>query len=321
MVAAWGITADALLADMGVPPEVLTDPRVRISCASMVALLERARTLTGEPALGMHIGLTVHPTLYGNLGFALMSASNLREAIDLTIRFGPLVTTALHIRLRVEGSVASLVLDEQADFGSARDVVVIASLLATRQIGVVLANRELTTAVAEVALPEPPYAAKLAEAKLPMRFASPLHRLVFDARSLDVPYTPPNPMARLLAQDHCQRELARFGPGARWTESVREILSRHERGCPSLEELAAALQQSPRTLKRRLAGEGASFSELRDVELRERAITLVRTSHEPYAEIAARLGYANITGFDRAFRRWTGTTPTECRRAAREGVR
>ncbi len=98
---------------------------------------------------------------------------------------------------------------------------------------------------------------------------------------------------------------------------VRSRFRGSERGCPSLEEVSTALQQSPRTLKRRLAGEGASFSALRDLELRERAITLVRTSHAPYAEIAARLGYSNITGFDRAFRRWTATTPTECRRAAR----
>jgi AraC-like DNA-binding protein len=316
VVRRWRVTADDLLDGMGVPPQSLADPRARVSVPTMVKLLERARTLTREPALGMHIGLGIRPTLYGNLGFALMSASNIREAIDLTIRFGPLVTTALRVRLHVAGRVASLTLDELADFGSARDIVVIGAIIATRQIGVVLADRELTTSVAELAIPEPWYAAKLVEAGFPMRFDCPLHRLTFDARSLDVPYTMSNPSALALARDHCQRELDRFGPGDRVSDSVRGLLSCQERGCPSLEEVAAALHQSPRTLKRRLAEEGVSFSALREVELRERAITLVRTSEASYSDIAARLGYSDVTSFERAFRRWVGSTPAECRRAA-----
>jgi AraC-like DNA-binding protein len=97
---------------------------------------------------------------------------------------------------------------------------------------------------------------------------------------------------------------------------VRSHLARYD-GYPSLPEVAAKLHKSPRTLKRRLAEEGASFSALRDLELRERALALVRTSDLPYAQIAHRLGYKEVASFHRAFRKWTATTPGGCRRAAR----
>jgi AraC-like DNA-binding protein len=310
-----GVSADALLAGIDLPPRVLVDPHVRVPAGAMALLFGQARRLTGEPALGLEIGLSVRPTLYGNLGFALMSATNLREAIELTVRFGPLVTTALRVRFRVEGPRASLTLDELADFGSARDVVVLAALFATQQMGVALTGRPLTTGVVELALPEPAYAAALIKAGVPVRFGCPVHQLVFDAASLDLPSAMHDPMALRLALDHCQRDFDRLGPHVRWSETVRWHLAR-QAGYPSLGKVASQLRQSSRTLKRRLAAEGVSFSALRDLELRERAVALVRTSDLSYAEIADRLGYKEVGSFHRAFRKWTATTPGVCRRAA-----
>jgi AraC-like DNA-binding protein len=316
LVKRCGVSSDDLLSGAGVDTETLANPRARLSVPTMVGLFERARSLTREPAIGLHIGLAIRPTLYGNLGFAFMSASNIRESIDLAIRFSPIVTTSLRFRLRVEGRAASIVVDELADFGSARDIVILAVLVSLRQIGAVLAERDLTTSAAEIALPEPSYAGNLAEANLPVRFDCPAHRLVFDARSLEVPYAMASPMALQLARAHCQQELDQFGAPTRWADSVRGLLARCDPRLRSLEDVAAALHQSTRTLKRRLAAEGVSFSALRADELREWATTLARSSLFTSAEIAERLGYSTVTNFDRAFRRWTSTTLVEFRRAA-----
>jgi len=311
----FGVSRADLLAGADIPLEILSAPSARLPVPAMTRLLERARTLTRQPALGLHIGLDIRPTLYGNLGFALMSSSSVREAIEVAIRFGPIITTALRLRLRVEDRTASVILDEEADFGSARDIVVIATLVSLRQVGTLLAASTVNTTVVELALPEPSYSAELAAAHLPMRFNAPAHRLVFDASSLDVPYTMANPTALLVASGHCEHELERMARPARRVDAVRRLLARADSRCDSLEEVAAALNQSARTLKRHLAAEGASFSALRDVELRDRAIALVRSSTLTFPQIAQRLGYSHVTSFERAFRRWTSTTPSECRRA------
>ena len=310
-----GVTADPLLAGIDLPPRVLVDPHVRVPARAMASLFERARWLTREPALGLDIGLSVRPTLYGNLGFALMSAANLRDAIEIAIRFGALVTTALRIRFRVDGRQASLIVDECADFGSARDVVVLAALLAIRQIGVALAGRPLTKGVVDLALREPAYEATLGAAGMPVRFGCPAHCLSFDATSLEIPSVMRDPMALRLALESCQHDLDRLGPHMRWSETVRAHLAR-QGGSPSLVEVAEQLGKSPRTLKRRLAEEGVSFSALRDFELRERALALIRASDLSNAQIADRLGYEQVGSFCRAFRKWTATTPSSYRRAS-----
>jgi AraC-like DNA-binding protein len=315
VVKRWQVNAHELLEGTGLTPDALEEPRAQLPVPTLVALLERARRLTGEPALGVHIGLHTRATLYGHLGFAVMSASTIREAIDVSLRFGPIVTTALSVRLRVEKREASLIVDEHADFGSARDIVLVSTIVALWQVSRSLTARDLTTSTAEFALPEPVYSAKLGIAGLRMRFDRPVHRLTFDARSLDLPYTMADPVALKLAREHCQQELDSLGYSAGLPARVRGLLSKPGGGFRGLEEVAAALKRSARTLKRQLSAQGVTFSELRDRELSERAMVLLGSADLSLAEIAVRLGYSNVTNFERAFHRWTDSTPAEQRRA------
>jgi AraC-like DNA-binding protein len=79
--------------------------------------------------------------------------------------------------------------------------------------------------------------------------------------------------------------------------------------------LALLLGVSERTLQRRLAQLGRSFSAVVEDFRREEAARLLATPSVHLVEVAARLGYAEQTSFTRAFRRWTGTTPGAWRAA------
>jgi AraC-like DNA-binding protein len=315
VVKRWDVGPAELLAGSGVTEAMFEDPRATLPVPTMVGILERARELTREPALGLHIGLHTRATLYGSLGFAVVSAATIREAIDVSIRFGSIVTTAVTVRFRHDRRTASLIVDEHADFGTARDIVLLTTLVALWQVSVSLTRRELTTSTAEFAFPEPAYADRLGIAGLRMRFGRPVHQLTFDARSLDLPYTMPNPVALKLAAEQCQRELRSLGLEGDVVARVRGLVLRPDGGPRSLDEVAAVLRLSPRTLKRQLGARGASFSAIRDAQLRERALLLLRAPELSLAEVATRLGYATLAGFERAFQRWTDSTPATCRRA------
>lgn len=78
---------------------------------------------------------------------------------------------------------------------------------------------------------------------------------------------------------------------------------------PSLDQVAAALHMSDRTLRRRLAEEGVSFRGLLD-EIREQiAEELLVTGGLSVAEVAERLGYVEVSSLSQAFRRWKGVGP------------
>ncbi|WP_162918650.1 helix-turn-helix domain-containing protein [Taklimakanibacter deserti] len=70
---------------------------------------------------------------------------------------------------------------------------------------------------------------------------------------------------------------------------------------------------SVRTLQRRLAETGVSYSQLVDEVRLASALALIDDRSIKLSEIARRLGYADAANFDRAFKRWTGFSPSQVR--------
>jgi AraC-like DNA-binding protein len=313
LVKRWGITAETFLEGSGFDVAALSDLRTRVPLRTILMLLERAVTLTGEPTYGYYLGLQMRVSAHGMLGIAALSAPTLRKSTELTVRFAPMLTTALKLRAEIAGEEASLVFEESADFGKARESLLLAALIGCWQISLATTGRDLGGR-AELALPKPPhYERILLVGQGRLRYGMPRHRLVFDASLIDQPLTQADPVVLELARQQCERILASRGPKATVTERVRSLVIQ-ARGRPiALERIAGAIGMSPRTVKRQLAAEGTSFSTLVDDERREQAMILVRSSGSSLKDVAARVGYANLANFTRAFQRWTGKTPSEHR--------
>jgi AraC-like DNA-binding protein len=301
-----------MLADFGLTEERLAEPWGSLSVRTTVALLERARKLTGEPGLGFHLGLQKRASGYGYPGFAALSAASYAQALDLAIRFAPLLTTAISLRLLVEAGVASLIVDEHSDAGSARDIALIALLVGLRQVGVDITAGRLNASL-EFTIPEPHYYRRFANLVTNIRFGQPLNRMVFDVKALALPLAMSDAAALRLANDQCELALRSLGSRNTLEARVRQALPAGA-GFRSMREVAAELKLSPRTLARKLASDGISFTELVDVERRERALRLLRHSDLSVDDLAEQVGYSTASGFCRAFFRWTGRTPAAYRR-------
>lgn len=315
LIGRWGVTADELFAGLGIQKEALTDPAQRISIPVVEELVARARALTGEPGLGFYLGLQMRISSHGYLGFAAMASSTVGDALELACRFAPTRSTAVGLRLNVDRDRAALVIEERVPLGSAQDVILLCLLIGIRQIGDALTGRALE-GFADVTFPEPEYARRfqgVTGARL--RFGQPAHQLVFDASVLNLPLVMADPAALRLAREQCERELDALGYYGPFAARARALLHVEGGGFRSLDEVATLMHVSPRTLKRRLAAEGAVFSDLLDEQRRERAIVLLRSPDLSIESIAERVGYSDVANFTRAFRRWTGSTPAAFRRA------
>ncbi|HEX4446514.1 MAG TPA: AraC family transcriptional regulator [Polyangiaceae bacterium] len=312
LVKRWHVPSDALLTDSGLDEKRLRDPRFRVGIGAVVQVLERARALTGEPALGLYLGLQMHVSAHGYLGYAALSASTMREALDLGIRFAPIVTTALSMRLRVDGREASLIVEEHADLGSARDIVLLSFLVGLWRAGETMTGRELVGHI-DLAVPRIGTEERVAQLGPRVRCGQPATRLLFDSSMLSLPYRLADPVALQLAREQCERILGSIGLDGQIAARVSALFSNGKGGFLPLEKVATALHVSPRTLKRQLAAEGVSFSMLVEKERRERAMILLGSQSLSIKDVAERLGYSNVANFTRAFQRWTGKTPGEHR--------
>jgi AraC-like DNA-binding protein len=310
-----GVDADELLASVGLHAQRLEEPGARIALREMNTLVALGRERSGEPGIGIYMGLQRRLSTYGFLGLAAMHARTLRQALELAVEFAPTVSTAVGLRFEADERLASLRLIENADLEPVRDVVLIAMSIGLTRIGATLTGREIS-GHACLALPKPIYYERFADQLFDARFDQPDTRIVFDARSLDLPLVNPDNATLRLARDQCERALAELQHGASFVDCVRRLIV-DARGFRTLEQVAERLHLSPRTLRRRLAAYGVNFGDLIDGERQKQAEFLLRSSERELSWICEQLGYATLPNFVRAFKRWTGITPAAYRRNLR----
>jgi AraC-like DNA-binding protein len=97
-------------------------------------------------------------------------------------------------------------------------------------------------------------------------------------------------------------------------QRVRELLRTRAAAMGNADALARALHVSTRTLHRQLHEEGVSLQQLKDEVRRDQAMDQLRRSARPVKQVAQAVGFANEKSFARAFRQWTGLSPSEFRR-------
>ena len=313
LTARWHVRPEELLDGLPVTVTQLADPTTKVPLRVCEAIVARAFQLTHEPALAVHIGLQMRLSSHGFLGFAAMTAGSVREALDLAVRFASTRTSAIGLSLYIEGDTASLVIEEKTPLGTLRETLVIALLVGIWQLGRALTGK-LLDGSGECAFGEPAYVRSLPY-HTRLRFDCPNHRLVFPASELAIPLVTADPVATRLAREQCERELAALVDAGLPGRVRTAITSRAE--APSLPAIARELRMSPRTLKRKLAEHGTTFSAIRDDMRRQRALLLLDNRGLSVGEIAARLGYSELPNFTRAFRKWTGVTPIAYRERSR----
>jgi AraC-like DNA-binding protein len=316
LAARLGVREEEILAGFDLTREDLADPNRSLPIDVAIALHERGRILTGEPALGIYLGLQMQASAHGIVGFAAMSAGTVRDAILVAVRYMAIRTTALALHTQVHDDTATLILVEHADLGSVREIYVLSILVGFWQMGCKLAGRNLDLSF-DLQFPRPDYYKRFEHILPPTRFDQPVNQIVLrDLALLASPISMADAASARLARTQCEELLASMGLDGRIAPRVRALLGRKDGASLSVNDVARALRVSPRTFRRRLEAERVTFSSLLDTERKRRALLLLRSQELSIEEIGDRLGYHNVANFTRAFRRWTGKTPRAYRNGA-----
>ena len=312
LCARWQVPSAALTRGLPITAAALDAPATRVPIAVCAEVVARAHRLTREPALALYAGWQMRLSSHGYLGFAAMTAPTLRAAIDLAVRYAATRTTAIGLVLVEAGADAALVIEERAPLGALREFAVLSLAAGLWQLGRALTGKPLV-GIAECGFAAPAFLAQVPFAAGMLRFDRPQHRLRFARALLDLPITSADPVALELARGQCERELAAIVDAGLPTRVRTAVAARLDRGAP-LPTVAKELRMSTRTLKRKLADRGTTFSAIVDDLRRQRALLLLDDRALSIAEVAAAVGYTELANFTRAFRRWTGTTPAAHRK-------
>ena len=145
-------------------------------------------------------------------------------------------------------------------------------------------------------------------------FNQSINALVFDRSVLEVPMAEPDPRIYAMSLRHLSERLAeRRVENSIIVRLSHMIARRLPEGVPTLSSVAVEMHLTERTLQRRCSEEGVDFVRLIDQVRHQIAEEHLRNTECSFTELALSLGYSQVSAFGRAFRRWTGLTPTRYR--------
>ncbi|MFP5306333.1 MAG: AraC family transcriptional regulator [Gammaproteobacteria bacterium] len=314
---ASGIDSAALFAAAGLDVAALIDPNARYPVARTTRLWQLAVAASGDDAFGLTVARHVGPTTFHALGYALSASATLHEAFDRVLRYFTVITDVADLELADTADGYRFAIRVDAGRAPAPQAIDAFAALIVRLCRGLLGRREFAPRLVRLQRPRPRN--RLAFEKMfraPLQFDAAENALYFDGAVFDMPLEGANPELARHNDEIAQRYLARLQRddiAGRVRAAFTELLPRGEPGAAAV---AAQLHLSERSLQRRLAEAGTSFSALLKDTRHSLARRYLRDPHLSVGEIAYLLGFGDMSSFTRAFRRWEGVSPTAFRAAA-----
>ncbi len=149
-----------------------------------------------------------------------------------------------------------------------------------------------------------------------LRFAHDEDAVVYESQALNTPFISTDPSLLEVFEGDARRKLEALASRGGISGRVLTLLGARLKGAvPPLSEVASELAMSERSVQRSLTEEKTSYRQLVDEVRKSLAIEHLSRPGTSAADVAFLLGFSEPSAFTRAFRRWTGSAPTEFRAA------
>lgn len=310
-----GIAPETMIQLAGLPPDIQHKPGGEVPLLHMKLLVEAILAQTGDHGLGLEMGFALPPTAFGNLGSAILCCKTMRDVIELTLRFQFLFARGITFSVLLKDPTAIIDLNLSMPLPEPFRHLTLEITLTCLIRGIALLTHARPDEL-EVwfACPRPDYPAALLAQLGRVRFGMPSNQLRFSTALLDKPLPMHNPTALKFAVDQCQREETLLDKGRfDLLEKVRRRLQYSANGYPSVHDISKQLCMTTRSLRRQLESEGTNFKNLLEEAKRRDAIVLLDNTGIEIQRVANLLGYEDPANFTRAFKSWTGQTPSQYR--------
>lgn len=309
-----GVDEKALLQRVGLDPVRLKSTDLRVSQSQASEFVTRAIIESGEPGLGIMLARELRLPLHGALGTAVMSSRTLEEALELMTRYLTLRAPHLQVSRRQQEDQAVFSIFCEIDLGPLQGFIMDAMLFGCASMGAQLTGAPVAGSAIHRRGPEPAYFHRFRQQiPVPVIYGAAEDAIVIPRQQLALPIRFTDDQLAASSKAQCEEALRLLTEDAGFACRVRRVIETSHPFPPKLARVAATLFVSERTLKRRLQAEEASFQHLVDMVRLERAGELLEKTSMNLSQIADALGYADAANFTRAFKRWTGQSPSQFR--------
>lgn len=309
-LSAHAIDGSALFRRAGLDPERLRDSNARYPLTGMQRLWALATSATGDECFGLEVAQAWHPTTFHALGYSALASETLREALQRMVRYGRVVTTGARLELQQHDDEVTVKLQ-----GSLPDDQMVPASIDAGVASIVILCRQgrggqVDPVHVRLSRAQPGCFSRLqAFFGCPIDFGAPENSLVFRAADLDALLPTANPVLLRVNEQVLTDYLARLERSEVTVQVQAKLIQLLPSGEVDESSIARVLNLSLRSMQRKLKARGVSFRKLLDDTRRQLAEQYLKDSTLSVSEIAYLLGFAEVSSFSRAFRRWTGHAP------------
>jgi AraC-like DNA-binding protein len=316
--AAYGIKEQEVYREAGVDEAGLKDENGRQDWKAGVSIWRAALKLTGYRFIGLSFGKNINFGVLGWIAPVTTSSPSLKHAWKSFADFFPLMgdMMAYYVAEQADGAV-KVIYEPNPAWVQANPLTAalavehamsltlsISSYLAGRMIRPVSAGFTCNATASERSIYKETFGTVV--------FNQPQNSILFDAATANTAVVSFNRMIYEQMQELCTTKLRELQTQETYTARVIKVLNQKQSYySPKLNEVAAMLNISPRTLQRKLQEENTSYQDILESHQIEIASQLLRQPHTQIKEVAFALGFNNAQSFSRAFKRKLGMSPTE----------
>jgi len=307
-----------LLRDAGLSLAEITNPGARVPHERAMRFWELAVAATGDRQLGLHVAQHVEPGVMDLIEYLARCSRTLGESLARTSAYFRLLHDRVEFQVEIAGDQA--ILRNQVPPGLATTPAYAENALAS---AIVMARRMTRQPIPVHAVYFRHAAPERTEEyralfRGTVSFGAPVDAVLIPRTALDLELLQADSALASILERHVKLLIgASPGPPTLQGRIARLLGSELAGGHPGASHVARRLAMSPRTLRRTLREEGCTFRDVLSDVRRELAFRYLRDPEVPIGEIAFLVGFSDANAFHRAFKRWTGRTPSEFRREAR----
>jgi AraC-like DNA-binding protein len=297
----------------GFKPAQFEDPDTRISYSAAGRLLSYCVTATGCQHFGLLLGGCSVPSHLGIAGYLLRTAPDVGTALHNLVKYLDLHDQGGVPRLDITGNQVLLGYVINVTSVDAEDQIYdLTTSIACNVMRALCGAHWNPTGVLLMRRPPDDPALYMKFFRAPLHFNADESAIMFATSWLDHQL----PSADPLLQHHLELEADALHASLQTglTDKLRRLLRQHlSSGQCTAAYIARQFGMSERTLNRRLLAEGTTFRHELDHVRYHVSQQLLSNTERITTEIAASLGYADVSAFNRAFKRWSGVTPARWR--------
>lgn len=309
---AAGCDAEALIREAGLDPAALDDPQARYPVAASRRLWALSVAATGDEAFGITAARHAEFTHFHALGVAVMASLSLRDAFERCARYLAVVSDAASLHLEDVPDALVVTIAPAAGEAAPSPEAIDAYATIFMRLSRGLLGRDFNPLALRLQRPVPSHPEAWQRMfRCPVHFAAEHNQLILSADRVDRPLESASPELAAANEAIAQRLLA-AREQSDWGQRVQRLLAeRLPQGDPGEAAIAEALHLSLRSLQRKLAEQGTRYGELLQQTREALARQYLAEGRHSVSEIAYLLGFGDASSFTRAFKRWTGKSPSQ----------